>query len=78
MVGVRQLWSNPGRMIRLLHTLIARIQKMFGPKHRGADRSRLTAMYLDQANRPSGAEKRGDTGSERQNGKFSQKRKRVD
>jgi len=41
-------------MIRRLHTLIARIQRLFAPKHKGADRSRLTAMYLDQTNRPSG------------------------
>jgi hypothetical protein len=65
-------------MIRRLHTLIARIQRLFAPKHKGADRSRLTAMYLDQTNRPSGAGMRGATNQGRQDGKFAQKRGRAD
>jgi hypothetical protein len=65
-------------MIRRLHTLIAWIRGLFGPKHKGADRSRLMGMYLDGANRPTGAGNKGATGPERQNGKFAQKRKRAD
>ena len=65
-------------MIRRLHTLITRIQRLFAPKGRGADRSRLMGMYLDGANQPTGAGMRGATGPERQNGKFSQRRKRAD
>jgi hypothetical protein len=65
-------------MIRRLHTLIARIEGLIGPKRRGAERSRLMGMYLDQANRPTGAGMRGVTSQERQDGKFAQNRGRAD
>jgi hypothetical protein len=65
-------------MIRRLHTLIAWIQGLFAPKQRRGGQSRLMGMYLDGANRPTGAGNKGATGPERQNGKFSQKRKRAD
>ena len=64
-------------MIRRLHTLIARIERLFGPKHQGADRSRLMGMYLDQANRPISGGMRGVARQERQDGKFSQNRRRA-
>ena len=64
-------------MIRRLHTLIAGIGRLFGPKPRGTDRSRLMGMYLDRANQPSGAGVRGGASHERQNGKFAQTRRRA-
>jgi hypothetical protein len=65
-------------MIRRLHTLITRIQGLFGPKQRRGGQSRLMGMYLDGANRPTGAGMRGATSLERQDGKFAQKRGRAD
>ena len=64
-------------MIRRLHTLMVRIERLFGPKYRGTDRPRLMGMYLDQTNRPSSAGTQGAARQERQDGKFSQNRRRA-
>jgi hypothetical protein len=60
-----------------LGTLITQIGRLFGPKHQGADQSRLMAMYLDQTNRPISAGTRGGASQQRQDGKFSQNRGRA-
>ena len=62
--------------MRRLNILIVRIVKLFGSKPRGADRSKLMGMYLDQANRPISAGMRGTARQERQDGKFAQNRRR--
>ena len=64
-------------MIRFLHILIAQFERLFGPKPRGADQSRLMGMYLDQANRPITAGMLGVVRQERQDGKFAQNRRRA-
>jgi hypothetical protein len=51
-------------------------QQWFKPPPPPADRSRLVGMYLSGANKPLGAAGRGSDTRERQEGKFSQKRRR--
>ena len=64
-------------MIHRLRTPIARIERLFGPKPRDADRSRLMGMYLDQTNQPISAGMLGVVRQERQDGKFAQNRQRA-
>jgi hypothetical protein len=64
-------------MIRFLHILVAQFERLFGPKPRGADRSRLMGMYLDQTNRPAAAGMLGAASQEREDGKFALNRRRA-
>jgi hypothetical protein len=51
-------------------------RRLFTPPQAPADRSRLVGMYLSQANKPLGSSVRGSDIRERQEGKFSQNRRR--
>jgi hypothetical protein len=51
-------------------------RRLFKPQQTTADRSRLVGMYLSQANKPLGSSVRGLDNRERQEGKFSQNRRR--
>ena len=64
-------------MIRPLRNLIALAKRLFGPKRREADRLSLMGIYLEQTNRPTGAEVRGSPSQERQDGKYAQNRRRT-
>ena len=50
--------------------------RLFKPRQPKANRSTLVGMYLSQANRPSDSSPRGVGTRERQEGKFSQNRRR--
>ncbi len=62
-------------MNQRLQKLFARVGSLFGRKGQG-DRPRLMGIYLDGANRPSGAAVREAGNRERQDGKFAQIRRR--
>jgi hypothetical protein len=64
-------------MIWWLRNSIAGIERLVKPKRDTLDKSRLMGMYLDQANRATGAALRGAASPERQDGKFAQNRRRV-
>jgi hypothetical protein len=64
-------------MILWLRNSIAGIEKLVKPKRRALDPSRLMGMYLDQANRSTGAGLRGAGSREGQDGKFAQNRRRA-
>ena len=51
-------------------------RRLFKSPPATVDRSRLVGMYLSQANQPSDANGRGSGTRERQEGKFSQNRRR--
>jgi hypothetical protein len=67
---------NRGRMIRKWGNLISRIERLLSRKQEDLDRSRLMWMYLNQANRSTGAGMRDGVGQERQERKFTQIRRR--
>jgi len=50
--------------------------RLFKPRQTRADRSTLVGMYLSNANRPVDSSARGSDTRERQEGKFSQNRRR--
>jgi hypothetical protein len=50
--------------------------RLFRPRHKTVDRSQLVGMYLSQANTPPGRGARAPETRQRQNGKFSQTRRR--
>jgi hypothetical protein len=51
-------------------------ERLFKPPKPTVNRSQLVGMYLSQANQPSDSSGRGSGTRERQEGKFSQKRRR--
>ena len=51
-------------------------RRLFKPRRAMTDRSALVGMYLTYANRPSDSSPRGSDTRERQEGKFSQNRRR--
>jgi hypothetical protein len=51
-------------------------RRLFKPPQPAVDRSRLMGMYLSQANKPLDSGARGSETWQRQEGKFSQKRRR--
>jgi hypothetical protein len=51
--------------------------RLFKPPQATVDRSQLMGMYLTQANRPLDLTGRGSGTRERQEGKFSQNRRRA-
>ena len=51
-------------------------RRLFKPRRATADRSALVGMYLSNANRPMDSSARGLETRERQEGKFSQNRRR--
>ena len=63
-------------MIRWLRMIRSGWKRLFGSPQPSADRSRLMGMYLSQANRPLDASGRGSDARGRQEGKFSQNRRR--
>ena len=52
-------------------------QQLFKPPQAKTGRSMLVGMYLSNANRPVDSSARGSDTRERQEGKFSQKRRRA-
>ena len=64
-------------MIWWLRNSIAGIERLVKPKRETLNKSQLMGMYLDQANRPTGAGLRGSASRERQDGKFAQNRRRA-
>ncbi len=63
-------------MRRWFHMFISRVEAFLSPKPGGTDRSQLVGMYLEHANRDAGGGQRGAANRQRQNGKFSQNRRR--
>lgn len=63
------------RMNRWLRTIITWLSGLFRPHPGRRGRSRLTQMYLDQANRSARPTERAE--QQRQNGRFAQTRQRV-
>ncbi len=59
-----------------LFLIARRIQKLLKPQRASVDKSQLMGMYLNQANRPAHARAPVPTIRQRQNGKFSQLRRR--
>ena len=66
----------PGRMKYWLRMFSSWWRRFFRPPQPTADRSRLVGMYLSQANQPPDSGARGSEIRERQEGKFSQNRRR--
>jgi hypothetical protein len=64
------------RMSQWKSMIVSGWRRMFKPPQASVDRSRLVGMYLSQANRPLGSSVRGSEVRERQDGKFSQNRRR--
>jgi hypothetical protein len=64
-------------MTRSLRKFLGQIAGLFRSPQATADRSRLMGMYLSQANQPSDVGARGAPTRERQDGKFSQNRRRA-
>jgi hypothetical protein len=64
------------RMTRWLHMILAGWRGLFKPSQPTIDRSRLVGMYLSQANKPLDSSGRGSDTRARQEGKFSQNRRR--
>jgi hypothetical protein len=56
--------------------IVSGSRRLFKPRQTTADRSTLVGMYLSNANRPLGSSVRGSETRERQEGKFSQNRRR--
>ncbi len=63
-------------MTRWLRTLFGQSTRLFQSPKATVDRSRLMGMYLSQANQPPEPGARGVPTRERQDGKFSQQRRR--
>ena len=63
-------------MISWLRTILGQIARWFRPPQATVDRSRLVGMYLSQANQAQDLSARGAPTRERQDGKFSQNRRR--
>jgi len=63
-------------MNRWIRTIARRIERLLKPPPATVDRSRLVGMYLTQTNRPARARAPILDNRERQNGKFSQLRRR--
>ena len=66
----------PPHMIHWLRTIRIQFARLFKRPQASVDRSQLVGMYLSQANRPSDSIARGSGTRERQEGKFSQNRRR--
>ena len=66
----------PLRMTYWLRTITSIWQRLFKPRQGKVDRSTLVGMYLSQANNPFESNVRGSGTRERQEGKFSQNRRR--
>ena len=63
-------------MMHWLRMILSGWKRLFKSPQATADRSRLVGIYLSQANKPLDSSGRGAGISERQEGKFSQKRRR--
>jgi hypothetical protein len=63
-------------MIRWLSRLFGQIAQAFRAPQATVDRSRLVGMYLTQANQPPEPGAHGTPTRERQEGKYSQRRRR--
>ena len=59
-----------------IRMIVSGWKRLFQPRQTKTDRSVLVGMYLSNANRPLGASVRGSDTRERQEGKFSQNRRR--
>ena len=59
-----------------IRMIVSGWRRLFKPRQAKADRSTLVGMYLSNANRPLGSSVRGSETRERQEGKFSQNRRR--
>lgn len=59
-----------------IRMIVSGWRRLFKPRQATADRSTLVGMYLSNANRPSDSSPRGLDTRERQEGKFSQNRRR--
>ena len=66
----------PPRMINWIRIIVSGWTGFFKPRRTPTDRSALVGMYLSNANRLSDASLRGAGTRERQEGKFSQNRRR--
>lgn len=66
----------PPRMTYWIRMMVSGWNRLFKPRKTTADRSTLVGMYLSNANRPLGSSVRGSDIRERQEGKFSQNRRR--
>ena len=59
-----------------IRMIVSGWKRLFKPSQATVDRSRLVGIYLSQANKPLDSSGRGSDTRERQEGKFSQKRRR--
>ena len=59
-----------------IRMIVSGWRRLFKPPQATVDRSRLVGMYLSQANKPLDSDGRGSDTRERQEGKFSQNRRR--
>jgi hypothetical protein len=59
-----------------IRMIVSGWRRLFKPRQTTADRSTLVGMYLSHANRPLDSSARGSETRERQEGKFSQNRRR--
>ena len=59
-----------------IRMIVSGWKRLFKPRRATADRSALVGMYLSNANRPLDSRVRGSETRERQEGKFSQNRRR--
>jgi hypothetical protein len=66
----------PPRMTYWIRMIVSGWKRLFKPRPAKTDRSMLVGMYLSNANRPVGSSARGSETRERQEGKFSQNRRR--
>jgi hypothetical protein len=66
----------PPRMTYWIRMIVSGLSRLFKPRQMPTDRSALVGMYLLNANRPSDTSLRGSGTRERQEGKFSQNRRR--
>ena len=63
-------------MTNWISMIVSGWRRLFKPPQAKTDRSTLVGMYLSNANRPSDTSARGSSTRERQEGKFSQNRRR--
>jgi len=63
-------------MAQICKMIVGGLKRWFKPPQATVDRSRLVGMYLSQANKPLDFSTRGSETRERQEGKFSQNRRR--
>ena len=59
-----------------IRIIVSGWKRLFKPPQATVDRSRLVGIYLSQANKPLDSSGRGSDTRERQEGKFSQNRRR--